>query len=144
MSRVTVELEGGDRLIRMAQAATNPTTLTALKQAVYGTAEAVLRDSKKLVPVDTAALKTSGRVENLEVSTQGVSVEITYGGPAIQYAKIVHDDVSMDHSPSLLTAITKRPRRGQALYLKTPVDAWKGRFVKSVVGRYSKYLKSVK
>jgi hypothetical protein len=138
---VKVKLEGADRLIRLVQNATSPAQQQALKQAVFGTATAVLNESKKLVPVDTEALKSSGRVENMKISSSEVSVEITYGGPAAKYAFIVHEDMSANHSPSLLTQVTKRPRRGQAKYLEIPVMAWKGKFVKSLIGRYVRYFK---
>lgn len=139
--KVNVKLEGADRLVRLVNGAKSAEQQKALQQAVFGTATAVLNDSKKLVPVDTEALKSSGRVENMKISKGKISVEVTYGGPAAPYAKIVHDDVSMNHSPSLLTVVTKRPRRGQALYLKVPADAWRGRFVKSLIGRYARYFK---
>lgn len=141
MARLSVEIEGMERLMRLAKGAVSPAQQQALAQAVMGTAEQVLTQSKQLVPVDTTALKNSGRVENLKVSPDEVSVEITYGGPSAKYAWVVHEDMTMNHSPSLLTAVTKRPRRGQAKYLEIPVMAYRDKFVKAVIGRYSKYFR---
>lgn len=139
--KIKMELEGADRMERLLKGATSPQQKQALAQAIYGTANAVLNESKKLVPVDTAALKNSGMVERPKISNTSFEVEITYGGPAAPYAFIVHEDMSMNHSPSLLTQVTKRPRRGQAKYLEIPVMAWRDKFVKSLIGRYTRYFR---
>ena len=138
---VPIVFEGLDRLQRVIANATSPVQQEALAKAVTGAAQAVLSQSKKLVPVDTGVLKDSGRVENLKMSSTMISIEITYGGAASQYAGVVHEDMSMNHSPALLTHVTKRPRRGQAKYLEIPVMANRKKFFKSIIGRYIRYFK---
>jgi hypothetical protein len=123
-------MEGADRLMRLMKGATEPKQQRALKQAIVTTAGFVLKESKELVPVDTTALKNSGQVENLKMSAIEVSIDITYGGAASQYAWIVHEDMTANH-----------PRGGQAKYLEIPVMAWRGKFVKSLIGRYARYFK---
>ena len=136
-----IVFEGLDRLQRVMANATSPAQQQALAQAVTGAANKVLNQSKKLVPVDTGVLRDSGRVENLKVSSTEISVEITYGGAASQYAGVVHEDMTMNHSPALKTIVTKRPRRGQAKYLEIPVMANRSKFFKSIIGRYVRYFK---
>ena len=138
---VAIYFEGLERLQRVMANATSPAQQQALAQAVTGAANAVLNQSKKLVPVDTSVLRDSGRVENLKVSSTEISIEITYGGAASQYAWVVHEDMTMDHSPTLKTHVTKRPRRGQAKYLEIPVMANRKKFFKSVIGRYIRYFR---
>ena len=138
--KVSVELEGAEVLEKIIRrAAGDPESKRALGQAMYGFATGILNESKKLVPVDTGALRNSGRVEDDKISGDVIEVAISYGGAAGQYAAIVHDDMTMDHSPSKLTAVTKRPRRGQAKYLEIPVMAAAPKFVRSIATRYVNY-----
>lgn len=127
---VRVELEGAERLARMFQKATSSDTLRELEQAVFGTANAVLNESKKIVPVDTGTLKDSGRVERPKVDSDGIEVEITYGGAASDYALIVHENMNARHQDGKT-----------AKYLEIPVKAAEATFVKDVLGRYARNLR---
>lgn len=127
---VRVELEGADRLARMFKKATDSGTIRDLEQAVFGTANAVLNESKKIVPVDTGTLKDSGRVERPKVDEDGIEVEITYGGAASRYALIVHENMNARHADGK-----------SAKYLEIPVKAAEATFVKSVLGRYARNLR---
>lgn len=130
MAKVSVELEGSDRLARLFQRASDRGTLDVLAQAMTGKANAILNESKRIAPFDTGVLKDSGRVENPKIDATGVEVEITYGGAAAAYAGVQHWDTTLNH-----------PNGKQALYLQTPVLAAKDTFVRSVMGRYARYMK---
>lgn len=140
--KVSVELEGTETLQKIIRrAAGDPQAKKALGQAMYGFATGILNESKKLVPVDTGSLRNSGTVSREKISANDIEVTISYGGAAAQYAQIVHEDMTMDHSPSKLTAVTKRPRRGQAKYLEIPVRAAAPNFVRSIATRYVNYFR---
>lgn len=140
--KVSVELDGAQRLEKIIRrAAGDPEAKRALGQAMYGFATKILNESKKLVPVDTGTLRNSGLVSSQMIKGDVVEVTITYGGAGAQYAQIVHEDMTMDHSPSKLTAVTKRPRRGQAKYLEIPVMAAAPNFMRSVAIRYANYFR---
>lgn len=77
-------------------------------------AERIMTISKGLVPVDTGALRASG-VAGVNVEGGKVSMVLSYGGPAVDYAVIVHEDLSAYHP------------NGQAKYLEEPMlDAVNG------------------
>ena len=140
--KVDVQLDGSERLLKIFQRAGNdPEAKKALGQAMYGFATKVLNESKKLVPVDTANLRNSGIVSSQRIDGDVVEVEITYGGSSAPYAAIVHEDMTMDHSPSKLTAVTKKPRRGQAKFLEIPVMAQAPSFARSIAARYARYFR---
>jgi len=127
---VRVKLEGADRLAALFDKATSSGTIKDLSQAVFGTANDVLNESKKIVPVDTGTLKDSGKVERPKVDSDGIEVEISYGGSASEYALIVHEDMKARHD------------NGQsAKYLEKPVKAAQRTFVSDVARRYARNLR---
>ena len=113
-----------------------PAAIEALNR---GNARAILSASQPLVPVDTGALKRSGRVEPARagetviqsktrrsadprgnVSQKGASVLI-YGGGAIDYAGIVHYKLGVNHPVGQAQFVgqplrTERGPRAQATY----------------------------
>lgn len=130
---VRVELEGADRLARVFDKATASDTVNYLKQAMSGTADAVLLESSKIVPVDKGTLKDSGTVKEPVVDQDGIEVEITYGGAASKYAFYVHEDMNANH------------KDGQtAKYLEIPVQAAARTFVTDVMRRYAARLRSTR
>lgn len=88
-------------------------TLHALEGATFEKANTIMTDSKKLVPVDTGALKNSGFAENPVVSGKLVTVKIGFGGVAVPYAIKVHEDLTAHHTV------------GQAKYLEEPLNEHK-------------------
>ncbi len=141
MTDFRVELEGTEGLQKILNNIDDPAVRRSLGQAMFGFATKILNESKKLVPVDTGALRNSGAVEGPTVDSDGVEVEITYGGSTIQYAAVVHEDLSMSHSPTLNTKITKKPRRGQAKYLEIPVKAQEDNFARDVTIRFARAMR---
>lgn len=118
MATITVEVLGipavQQRLERM-MAEVVPLMGIALQQE----ADAILEASQPLVPVDTGALRASGRTLDVEIHGQVVQSGVFYGGPGegfertpSQYALRVHEDLSMRH-----------PHGGQAKFLAQPAFA---------------------
>lgn len=82
----------------------------AIVGAIYREGEHEMTMAKILTPVDTGTLRASGRVEGPEYhGLHSVGFRLAYGGPAIEYALRVHEDVMMHHEV------------GQAKFLETPV-----------------------
>lgn len=72
--------------------------------------EAVMTDSKEnFVPVDLGNLRASGHVRGPFFEAGDIAVRLGFGGPAVQYALIVHEDMTARHTV------------GQAKYLELPV-----------------------
>ena len=83
--------------------------------ALYREAERIMTASKKQVPVDTGALRSTGHIREPEVSGNMVSVVLGYGGPAgaglkprkgkrskrvidnVGYAVYVHEKLNAKH-----------------------------------------------
>lgn len=72
-------------------------------------AEAVMTLAKERTPVDTGNLRASGHVGSLERVGDTALVPLGFGGPAVGYARIVHEDLAARHIV------------GQAKYLETAV-----------------------
>ena len=83
---------------------------TAAASGLRQTAEEMMTESKRLVPVDTGTLKGSGYVEPVDMAD--LSVRLGFGGPAEPYALVQHEDLSLRH-----------PGGGQAKFLEIPVNA---------------------
>ena len=141
MTEFRVELEGDEKIRQIIQNISDPNVRRALGSAMHGFATKILNESKKLVPVDTGALRNSGIVEGPKIDEDSVEVEITYGGDAKAYAGVVHEDMTMSHSPTEMTKITKKPRRGQAKYLEIPVKANEDNFARDVSVRFARAMK---
>ncbi len=72
-------------------------------------AEEILKEAQDLVPVDTGALRASGKIIK-EDSQGGVTFTVTFGNEDVDYAEIVHEDMLVYHS------------NGVAKYLAIPFD----------------------
>lgn len=104
-------LQGTLRAVGKAKEKTSKTIAEGLRTA----AETLLKESQKLVPVDTGALKASGRVE-VSGTAMGARAQVVYGGgvvidisqepdPAgttfrtVDYAYVVHERLDVYHRP---------------------------------------------
>lgn len=106
----TVDWQGLDEF-RAALARQPERVLKAAAGALYRRAEVIMADSKEhYVPVDQGILRDSGYVALPDVSGQGVTVELGYGGAAEAYAAIQHEDLSLNH-----------PNGGGPKYLERPL-----------------------
>lgn len=89
-----------------------PDTLADLNR---GNVRAILEKSQPLVPVDTGALKRSGREEKGE----GNAAVLVYGGGPINYAGYVHYRLDVNHPVGQAQFVgqplrTERPARTKA------------------------------
>lgn len=55
--------------------------------------------SSKIVPVRKGVLKSSGSVSRARLKSGEVLVEVSYGGPAVDYAYKIHEDLTLRHKP---------------------------------------------
>jgi len=70
----------------------------AVERAVYQEAETEMTMAKERTPVDTGALRSSGRVEYPEwIGRDTLLIRLAYGGPALEYALRVHEDTNVYH-----------------------------------------------
>jgi hypothetical protein len=106
---ISVEVTGLDKLIENLQQY-GQKALQAIGAEMFIEAEATMTESKQEVPVDTGALRASGTVLLPVITAQDVVVEMGYGGPAVNYAVFVHED------------LTKHHPTGKAKFLEEPVN----------------------
>lgn len=102
-------IKGLDEMRRNIQrvAAQIPEVLAA---ALYVEAEIEMAEMKARTPVDTGALRATGRVERPEWTSRTVRVELGFGSSAVPYALVVHEDLDAFHTV------------GQAKYLESVLN----------------------
>lgn len=108
--------------VQRALMQSGPNGVKIAAKALRNEAQEAFAVSQDEVPVDTSALKTSGRVRpETGVFERGneVYVELTYGGTAVDYAIIVHENLGAYHP------------HGKAKYLEDPLT----RQVVGIAGR---------
>lgn len=122
--KISVKMIGTDKL-QKELAKLGEQAPRALGAALYQEGEEILGDSQdNYVPVDEGTLRGSGRVTE---PTDGPNPEVTigFGGPAADYALVVHEDLNAHHPV------------GQAKYLERP-------FLKAIPGMGERLAKRVK
>lgn len=87
---VRAEIRGANELRRAIRRA-GKRGLDAVARGLFLEGEAIMADSKPLVPVDEAILRASGFVRPPDRSGQSIVVELGYGGAAKDYAVFVHE-----------------------------------------------------
>ena len=90
--------------------------LDATKEALYAEAQVVLADSKRQVPFLRGILSGSGMVHQPYQVGKKAAVEISYGGAAVDYAFVQHENLEFKHAPGR-----------KAKYLEDPVADAAGR-----------------
>ena len=91
--------------------------------AVYQVGNQALTESKKRVPVDLGDLKKSGQIDEPVISGDQISVRMGYGDTAVDYALIVHEDTTANHT------------NGQDHYLSSVIDELRPEFLSKVEAR---------
>lgn len=124
----SVELRGMSDLIRAVQRYQG--LKPVLEKAVFTEANTVLNESKKIVPVATGNLRSSGRVEKPKSTETETSVEITYGGAAAPYAIYVHEIPHYRHAAGKTFK-----------FLEIPAMAHSDKFARNVKERVLAYLR---
>ena len=93
MSFINVEIEGEGELQRRFQAlAGRSVHELGVVRAMNSELEAVMRDSRALVPVVTGTLRSSGTVDAPQIQGNEVTQTCGYGGAAKRYALKVHEN----------------------------------------------------
>lgn len=92
-----IRITGVDKVIAANGKATAQIKKT-IAEALDKCADVLLAASQKLVPVDTEALKKSGRKQTEGVG-MGAHSTVTYGGPEAPYAFVVHERLDVWHEP---------------------------------------------
>lgn len=108
--RITARLRGS-RELRRALKRRGDRAPRALGRALFQEGERIMLVSKRLVPVDTGALRASGHVQLPVIRGKGASVTLGYGGAAAPYAVFVHERPARHNPPT------------QWKYLETPFFA---------------------
>lgn len=116
----SVQVTGLDRLMR-ALLKGSEAAVQATSRALYEEANIILGKAVRIVPFEHGTLAGSGMVHMPVVQGRDVSVEISFGGPAMDkehggvtyvgYAYIQHENMSFKHAP-----------KRQAKYLSEPVE----------------------
>lgn len=88
--RLSFKLRGDERLVaKLGQlAAEHP---RHVGRALNEEAEDIMREAKRITPVETGTLRSSGQVRPPVPNAQGVSVGLGFGGAAAPYAVYVHE-----------------------------------------------------
>lgn len=104
-----VEVKGYDLVsANLAQLVAQSPKLAGL--ALRSEAEIEMTEAKRRVPVKTGALRGTGHVVPPAVEGGQIVVKLQFGGPAVDYALEIHENLEMFH-----------PRGGQAKYLESVV-----------------------
>ena len=88
-----------------------PKVLKTTAQALYKEGAAIFEESQDEVPIDTNALRTSGQLGFPTIEGKNVVVEISYGGAAVDYAMIVHEDLEARHREGKKAKYLEDPAR---------------------------------
>lgn len=91
-----IKMAGEDTILR-TMALAGVRTPEVLAAALLDEAHIIFRISQLQVPYRYGALKGSGRVSLPVISGGNVFVDITYGGPSIAYAYIMHKGIMYGH-----------------------------------------------
>lgn len=78
--------------------------------ALYAEAGIEMTEAKRRTPVETGALRSTGVVAEPELSGNRVTVAMGFGGPAVDYAVPVHENLEAHHP------------RGQAKFLESVLN----------------------
>jgi Bacteriophage HK97-gp10, putative tail-component len=82
-----------------------------IDRALQDQAHVILQVAKERCPVDTGALRDSGKLEDTVKSGHEIAVPITFGDPEPYYAIYVHEDLEAKH-----------PNGGQAKFLESAIN----------------------
>ena len=93
-----IRITGVDRVVK-ANGKASAEIKKRIDEALVTCAEVLLRKSQELVPVDTEALKKSGRVVANDKKGLAAAATVEYGGPTAPYAFIVHERLGVYHAP---------------------------------------------
>lgn len=96
---VYFQFENADEIIQAIIASGEEGALAAAR-ALRAEAQEVLAHSQMEVPVDTGALKNSGRIDpivGIKTTANSMEVDVVYGSTAADYAVYVHENLESHH-----------------------------------------------
>ncbi len=108
MAGFTVQVRGLDR-IRAFVRAFGPRARQAYRRGARGEGETIMTAAKRIVPVDSGALRATGHVEGPVTEGSLETMTLGFGSVAVQYAAVQHERLDFHHVPP-----------GQAKYLEQP------------------------
>lgn len=92
MIRVKTKVEGFEASVRHMRRLPD-VARAGIEEAVVIEGEVILQRAEGFVPVETGALRDSGRVEDPVHERYRVSVDVVFGNQEVQYAWVVHEDM---------------------------------------------------
>ena len=120
--KFNVEVEGFAEA--MALLSVQKKVIPATMEALYAEAQMVLAESKRQVPYRIGALSGSGMVHQPYSVGSKVAVEISYGGAAVDYAMVQHENTDFKHAGGR-----------KAKYLEDPIADAQGRLASNIASR---------
>lgn len=123
---MTIKVEGLEQATKAIKAK-GTAYRQAVAKAVFSEAQALLTESKILVPVITGNLKSSGRVNMKEGGD--IEAVISYGDPTVPYALRVHEEPRPPTS------------NGTYKYLETPFKEASGKYAARIAANAKKYMR---
>ena len=122
---ITIEVKGVEAMIAKLQRIGDNVPV-AMGEAMYLEAERIMAESKEeYVPVVTGALRASGHVRPPVTVDKTVMVVLGYGGPAVAYAREVHENPRAGKTGGISPSgqrYTRWSRVGQWKYLQRPLE----------------------
>ena len=117
---------------KLKKLATAHYILTTGGESLYRSGEEIMTESKETYcPIDTGNLKGTGHVEKPKVTGDDVVMIMGYGGPAVDYAVVVHET-------------DKNYKNGkQWKYLETPLKANQGQILDNLREDFEAELKTL-
>ena len=89
---------GVDAVVKSLRVRFDSNAKRAVTVATRAMLEDVYQESQALVPVDTEALKKSGRIEERRQENGLLEGTVEYGGQAAPHALYVHEDLDAQHA----------------------------------------------
>lgn len=123
------EIIDKDDLVLVLTKAGGKDGVKALKQGLHEEAQIIMRNSQKIVPVDSGTLRRSGQVNNPVEEGSRISVTLGYGGAAKAYALIQHENLFYSHKEGQ-----------QAKYLETPFNRQQPKIRENLIRRLRRIL----
>lgn len=120
--KFNIEVEGFGEA--MALLSVQKKVIPATMEALYAEAQMVLAESKRQVPYRFGALSGSGMVHQPYSVGSKVAVEISYGGAAVDYALVQHENTDFKHAEGR-----------KAKYLEEPIADAQGRLASNIASR---------
>lgn len=125
MLKVELELKGREEMERAMRVLGEKGT-TAMGASLFAEGQRVMNAAKGLAPVQTGVLKTSGLVLLPEITSDGVSVTLGFGGAASDYAEVQHEELSYYHKPPTQAKFLEQPllEAAQDMGFRIAKDLW--------------------